>query len=362
MLKSKELSREQVYWLPATEIASQSSTPAKPVAPFVHTRPVKSDVHKKVKEFERIFDELDADYERILLEKKNMQIENKNLLIKNECLIANSIANDICSIALAYDLVVPPSSNSSHCMYKVTNANLNRCYQELSKANTHLRTTSLEKIAAQKAEIATLNAETVGNKTSGTTKPANLKVITPGMYAIRPKYIIPQRRTNRETLIPLPKKKQVTFQETPKPSPRCTKKPVAPLLKKPNVNVPLSTGIKSATGASKPASKRNAWIYRKLPAKSAKGEKVEEHIRNVNKNNRVDSHVKRFVSVKNLNAVCGACHECLISSNHDNCLVYSVKSVNRKQPKAKNTVRTTKKVWRPKGWKAGSKGIPAMFE
>nr|GFB98659.1 hypothetical protein [Tanacetum cinerariifolium] len=131
-------------------------------------------------------------------------------------------------------------------------------------------------------------------------------------------------------------------EETPKPSPRFTKKPVEPLLKKPNVNVPLSTGIKSATGASKPASKSTAWIYRKLPAKSAKREKVEEHIRNLNKNNRVDSHVQR--SVKNLNAVCGACHECLISSNHDNCLVYYVKSVNRKQPKAKNTVRTTKKV------------------
>nr|GFC52381.1 hypothetical protein [Tanacetum cinerariifolium] len=106
-----------------------------------------------------------------------------------------------------------------------------------------------------------------------------------------------------------------------------------------------------------------------------------------------NSHVKRSVSVKNLNAVCGACHECLISSNHDNCLVYSMKSVNRKQPKFKNIVRATKKVWRPKvvtsvepmwkptgwyftlyesyplirileptGWKVGSKGIPAMFE
>nr|GFB09257.1 hypothetical protein [Tanacetum cinerariifolium] len=175
----------------------------------------------------------------------------------------------------------------------------------------YLRATYLEKIAAQKAEIATLNAKTVGNKTSGTTKPANPK-------------------------------------ETPKPSPRFTKKPIAPLLKKPNANVPLSTGIKSATRASKPASKSNAWIYRKFSAKSVKGEKVEEHIRNLNKNNRVDYHVKRSISVKNLNAVCGACHECLISSNHENCLVYFVKSVNRKQPKAKNTMRTTKKVWRPK--------------
>nr|GEX83071.1 hypothetical protein [Tanacetum cinerariifolium] len=142
--------------------------------------------------------------------------------------------------------------------YKVTNANLNMCYEELSKANTHLRTTSLEKIVAQKAKIATLNAKTVGNKTSGTTKPANPKVIAPRMYAISPKYIVPQRRINRETPIPFPKKKQVTFQETPKPSPRFTKKPVAPLLKKPNFNVPLSTGIKSATRASKPVSKSNA--------------------------------------------------------------------------------------------------------
>nr|GEZ67246.1 hypothetical protein [Tanacetum cinerariifolium] len=166
-------------------------------------------------------------------------------------------------------------STDDSCNKQALETKLTQCYEELSKANTHLRTTSLEKIPAQKAKIATLNAKTVGNKTRGTIKPANPKVITPGMYDISPKYIVPQRRTNRETPIPLPKKKQVTFQETPKPSPRFTKKPVAPLLKKPNVNVPLSTGIKSATGASKPVSKSNAWIYRKLPAKSAKGEKVE---------------------------------------------------------------------------------------
>nr|GEW26871.1 retrovirus-related Pol polyprotein from transposon TNT 1-94 [Tanacetum cinerariifolium] len=145
--------------------------------------------------------------------------------------------------------------------YKVTNPNLNRCYEELSKANTHLRTTSLEKIAAQKAEIATLNAKTVGNKTSETTKPTNPK-------------------------------------ETPKPSPRFTKKPVAPLLKKPNVNVPLSTRLKSATGASKPASKSNAWIYRKLPAKSAKGEKVLSE-----KETLEDKYLEEIVVLTNANKV-----------------------------------------------------------
>nr|GFC95277.1 hypothetical protein [Tanacetum cinerariifolium] len=48
--------------------------------------------------------------------------------------------------------------------FKVTHATLDRCYQELSKANNHLRSTSLEKIAAQREEIATLKAEAVGKK------------------------------------------------------------------------------------------------------------------------------------------------------------------------------------------------------
>nr|GEZ41113.1 hypothetical protein [Tanacetum cinerariifolium] len=157
----KELSREQIYWLPATEIASQSSTPAKPVAPFVHTRPVKSDVHKKVKEFERIFDELDAEYERILLEKKNMQIEKKNLLITNECLIANSIANDICSITLAYDLVVPPSYNSSHCMLEELRTTCDREHSKVLKLEAEiLKTQQLkEQLQGRDESIRNLQAQ-----------------------------------------------------------------------------------------------------------------------------------------------------------------------------------------------------------
>nr|GFA22491.1 hypothetical protein [Tanacetum cinerariifolium] len=44
----KELSREQVYWVSASDIASQSSDPPTLVTPFVHTHPVNSEVHTKV--------------------------------------------------------------------------------------------------------------------------------------------------------------------------------------------------------------------------------------------------------------------------------------------------------------------------
>nr|GFB17776.1 hypothetical protein [Tanacetum cinerariifolium] len=38
-IPQKELSREQVYWLPVVELATQKSNPPKLVTPFVHTRP-----------------------------------------------------------------------------------------------------------------------------------------------------------------------------------------------------------------------------------------------------------------------------------------------------------------------------------
>nr|GFB60012.1 hypothetical protein [Tanacetum cinerariifolium] len=177
--------------------------------------------------------------------------------------------------------------------------------------------------ATKKTEIAKLKAKDVGNKSSGTTTPTNPKVLAPGM------------------------KKHVTFKEPPKPSPRVTKKPVAPQVKKANVVVHLSTGIKSATGASKTTSKNHAWIYRKLPTKSTSEKKVEDHPRNLNKQNCVDSHLnaKRLVSISNLNAICGAFHECLFSFNHGKCVVYSMNSV---KPKATPNRQTTKKVWKQK--------------
>nr|GEV39253.1 hypothetical protein [Tanacetum cinerariifolium] len=110
--------------------------------------------------------------------------------------------------------------------YKVTNANLNKCYQELSKANTHLRTTSLYKIATQKAVIATLKAEAIGKKNSGPTgTPTKPKVLASGMYTKSSKYIPPQKRADWVQPTLLPKKKQVTFLEPHRTSPRSTQKP-----------------------------------------------------------------------------------------------------------------------------------------
>ncbi|GJZ76542.1 hypothetical protein Tco_0641214 [Tanacetum coccineum] len=62
----------------------------------------------EIREFEQIFDELEAEYEQCVLDNKNLTIEKKNLLIKNDCLIAVCLEKDICSIVLTSDNVVPP--------------------------------------------------------------------------------------------------------------------------------------------------------------------------------------------------------------------------------------------------------------
>ncbi|GJS01246.1 retrovirus-related pol polyprotein from transposon TNT 1-94 [Tanacetum coccineum] len=99
----KELTREQAYWLPANEVASNQSKPAQQ---FVHTRPAKSiedNLFKEVSEYMKIFDELDKEYDQCVIDKKCLEIENKNLLIQNECLLAESISKDICSVVLTPD-------------------------------------------------------------------------------------------------------------------------------------------------------------------------------------------------------------------------------------------------------------------
>nr|GFB09419.1 hypothetical protein [Tanacetum cinerariifolium] len=157
-------------------------------------------------------------------------------------------------------------------------------------------------------------------------------------------------RDNRVEPTPLPKKKQATFQEPPRPSNRPTVKIVVQQNKKPNIHVNLSTGVKPATGASKPMSKSNTQNHSTLLAKRAKASRVEDHHRNLNKQNHVESrlNVKRTGFVLNLNTVCNACNESLVFANHDNYVVRNLKSVNVKTLTAMHNVKTTKKVWKAK--------------
>ncbi|GJZ90147.1 retrovirus-related pol polyprotein from transposon TNT 1-94 [Tanacetum coccineum] len=424
LASTKELSREQVYWLPANEIASQASTPATPVTPYVpkspppsqvlttlynikafalqqvvpfldyfkkHVQTADDTIVKEVAEFKEIHYALEDEYERCVLDNKNLIIEKKNLLIKNDGLITECLERDICSNVLYFDVAVTTSSNCScdnlrlecdreHNKYsdtssasnaifeinklrdqlqgkdatirnldaqinimkvlnvgstkgscdqqaldtdriqlkymitslriqldglKVENVSLKNQYDELSKANTHSRTAYTEKLSALTTEHTKLQAQVTGKTSSGPLTSETPKVLAPGKYNLGSKYIPPPKRANWVKSTQLPKKKQVTFIEPPRPSLKPTQKPVVHPNKQTNVCVPMSTGVKPTSGASKTVPKRAPRNHSSLPAKSANARRVEAHHRTLNKKNRVDSNllVKHYVSISNLNNV-----------------------------------------------------------
>ncbi|GJX75189.1 retrovirus-related pol polyprotein from transposon TNT 1-94 [Tanacetum coccineum] len=161
-------------------------------------------------------------------------------------------------------------------------------------------------------------------------------------------------RDNKHASTSLPKKKQVTFEKQCAMLKSNTHKPVEQLnYQKTTVPVPPSTGVNSCTDAGGSQTRSNTKKNRILPAKSVNMKKVEEHPRTIKSSlkttNRVDSSIssKRTVINSNSHSVCQTCNKCLISANHDMCVVTYLHSVNA-SPSVKNVVRKVKQVWKPK--------------
>ncbi|GJU18904.1 hypothetical protein Tco_1146870 [Tanacetum coccineum] len=103
---------------------------------------------------------------------------------------------------------------------------------------------------------------------------------------------------------------------------------------KTNVPVPPSTGVNSCTNASGSQPRSNTKKNRILSAKSVNMKQVEEHPRTIKSSlktmNRVNSSIsyKRTVINSNSHSVCQTCNKCLISVNHDMCVVTYLHSMN----------------------------------
>ncbi|GJS95418.1 retrovirus-related pol polyprotein from transposon TNT 1-94, partial [Tanacetum coccineum] len=178
------------------------------------------------------------------------------------------------------------------------------------------------------------------------------------------------QRDKKHAYTPLTKKKQVTFEVQCATSNSNTHKHVEQLnTQKTNVPVPPSTGVNSCTDASGSQPRSNTKKNRILPAKSVNKKNVEEHPRtnksNLKTKNHVDSSIssKRTVINSNSHTACKTCNKCLISANHDMCVVTYLHSVNT-SPSVKNVVHKVKQVWKPKQvkqvWKPTGKILPTV--
>ncbi|GJX13685.1 hypothetical protein Tco_0205443 [Tanacetum coccineum] len=169
------------------------------------------------------------------------------------------------------------------------------------------------------------------------------------------------------------KKKQVIFEEQCDTSNSNTHKHVDQLnTQKTNAPVPPSTGVNCCTDTSGSQHRSNTKKNRISPAKDVNKIKVEEHPMtnksHLRTTNRVDSSSssKRTVINSNSDSVCQTCNKCLMSVNHDMCVVDYLQSV--KAPPSihniHNVVCKVKQVWKPKQvrqvWKPTGKVLTSV--
>ncbi|GJU26741.1 hypothetical protein Tco_1165362 [Tanacetum coccineum] len=118
-------------------------------------------------------------------------------------------------------------------------------------------------------------------------------------------------------------------------------------------NVPgiPSTGVKGASAASRLKPRSNTKKDRTLPAKSAL-KQVEAHSRMNKLNEKHKNHVDSSISYKctvinsNSNTSCKTCNKCLISVNHDQCVVHSEMCVKQSSATKVWRVKQVKQVWK----------------
>ncbi|GJR33457.1 hypothetical protein Tco_1209141 [Tanacetum coccineum] len=395
----KELPREQAYWLPANEVASNQSKPAQQ---FVHTRPAKSQVNsylktlkscflefdevikfrtkptcltdgewrfehtkrcfveqiipfyeklkthvngiednlfKEVSEYMNFFDKLDKEYDQCVIDKKCLEIENKNLLIQNECLLAESISKDICSV-LKEQL---QGKDNTIGKLKAQINNMKDVSTGPSLSTLEIENTKLkEGITAVKIKNDSLRDENVSIKERfqelyKSKAGSNSSVSSGATILLKPKAVASGLYAMTPKYVP-PQKR--INRETNSSLPR---KETVTIVDLSNVPVNLPTRIKYVPDASKSKSKSDKKIHKNLPDRNKKVKRVAKPPRNLNKN-RVDYSLNDkctgFIS-KSI-SIYKTCNECLVFGNHDECVV---KSVNAKKPKVINNANV-KQVWK----------------
>ncbi|GJT17416.1 hypothetical protein Tco_0876122 [Tanacetum coccineum] len=222
----QELSREQAYWLPANERASQTSNPNRPVTPFTHKSRPPSQVLASLRNVNAVFPQFEGIIKERTTQKPdyvsewcfdyaNSSVEPQlasNAILKLQVKITDQWKDDtirnletqiniknVLNVgttegscdqqALETDRIQLKDTITSLRIQldglKVENMSLKRRYDELSKANTHSRTAYTEKLSAFTAENTKLKAQVTGTTSSGPSTSETPKVLAPGIVQLR---------------------------------------------------------------------------------------------------------------------------------------------------------------------------------
>ncbi|GJZ33881.1 retrovirus-related pol polyprotein from transposon TNT 1-94 [Tanacetum coccineum] len=331
-----------------------------------------------------IFEELEAEVDQNGVDRKHDDIERKNLLIANDNLIADCLSKKVFYVATNSELNVSSftemhdahTSLKARCLElkvelsdlrdKIQKDNHNELIKWFSNFEDHVkpkvlapgkyaidvkpipprnrnnREVHLVYLKHLKESVETLHEIVEETKVerlldslfaSACRYTKHSQELLEHVIGTCPKDL--NTRDNKHASTPLPKKKQVTFKEQCAMSKSNTHKHVEQLnCQKTNVPVPPSTGVNSCTDANRLQPRSNTKKNRILSAESVNMKKVEEHPRTIKSSLKTTNHVDSSISSKhivinsNSHFVYQTFNKCLISANHDMCVVTYLQSVN----------------------------------
>ncbi|GJY67890.1 hypothetical protein Tco_0470872 [Tanacetum coccineum] len=299
-----------------------------------------------------------------------MRLSRKNLLIANDNLIVDCLSKEVFYIATNSELTVS-RFNEMHEAHTIIQTRCLELKAELSKLRVKVqkddhtesvkcfsnleitRAKHIEQTTALLTENENLKAQIYENLKCNTMESIKPRVLAPGRYAIEVERIPYHNKNNREVHLHYLKhlKESVeTLREIVEEA-----KVEQLNTQKTNVPVPPSTRVNCCTNASGSQPRSNTKKNRISPAKGVNKKKVKEHPRinksNLRTTNQVDSSrsSKRTIVNSNSNSVCQTCNKCLISVNHDVCVVDYLQSVKASPSihNIHNVVRKVRQVWKP---------------
>nr|GEY25978.1 hypothetical protein [Tanacetum cinerariifolium] len=323
-----------------------------------------------------VFEELEGKVAQNVFDRKHDEIKQKNLLIENDYLITECLSKEVFSVATNFDLNVARFTEMH-----VANTIVEACCLELEAELSNLRDkshndnhddiskdhvkpkvlapgkygTDVEPIVSRlrKNREEHLNylkhlkesVKTIRDivEEAKVVRPLDSSIVSTCRYTKHSQELLeyaigtcPQdlhQRDKKHAHALLIRKKQVTFIEKCDKSNSNTHKHVAKLnTQKTNVHVPPS-GVNRCTNASGSQPKSNTKRNKISLAKGVNKMQVKEQPRTNKPHLRTTNHVdsssrsKSTIINSNSDSICQTCNKCLISANHDMCLVDFVHSI-----------------------------------
>nr|GEX13507.1 hypothetical protein [Tanacetum cinerariifolium] len=199
-VSQKELTREQAYWLPANEVASNQSKPAQQ---FVRTHPAKSQVNSYLKTLKSCFPEFDEVCNNLNSPELNVFFEINEL--REQLQVKDNITGKLKThINNMKDVSTCPSLST----LEIENTQLKEELTTVRIKNDSRRDENMS-IEAHFQELYKSKAGSNSSVSSGATIPVKPKVVASGLYDMTPKYVLPQKRINRKTNSSLLRKETV---------------------------------------------------------------------------------------------------------------------------------------------------------